>query len=77
MRRAEFIREFFELTFKPFLASTRLENRGIIRVTGKDAEKFLNGLTTNNVAKIASGDGQRNLFLTPNVRSTSYNYENI
>ncbi len=32
---------------------TRLENRGLIRVSGADAERFLQGLVTNDVTRLA------------------------
>jgi len=44
--------------------------RSIIQVSGADATKYLNGLTTNNVIKLAETNdqiGQYTTFLSPQV----------
>lgn len=43
---------------------TDLSNCGIIRVSGGEAGRFLNGLVTNDVKALTSGRGMRAAFLT-------------
>lgn len=42
-----------------------LKNRGIIEISGADAETFLNNLLTNDVAKIGEDSAQFSALLTP------------
>lgn len=42
-----------------------LSNRAVLRISGADAVTFLQGLTTNDVAKVAQGELQYSLMLTP------------
>ena len=35
-----------------------VSHMGEVRVSGEDAEKFLNWITINNISKLANGDGQ-------------------
>ncbi len=49
-------------------AFTLLKNRSCLRVSGIDAVKFLQGLTTNQMNKIErGGEGMLSLFLQSNV----------
>lgn len=41
--------------------------RGIIRLAGSDAVKFLNGLTTNNVTRLQPNTAQYTNFLNSQV----------
>ncbi|MEO7190473.1 MAG: glycine cleavage T C-terminal barrel domain-containing protein [Vicinamibacterales bacterium] len=45
-----------------------LDARGRIRVDGRDAVPFLQALLTNDVAKLAAGEGVYSAYLTPNGR---------
>ncbi len=42
-----------------------LPDRGVVKVTGDDARRFLNGLVTNDTAKIAPGSARYAALLTP------------
>jgi tRNA-modifying protein YgfZ len=42
-----------------------LPDRGVVKVTGEDARKFLNGLLTNDMAKVAPGAARYAALLTP------------
>jgi tRNA-modifying protein YgfZ len=42
-----------------------LPDRGVIKVAGDDARKFLNGLVSNDMAKVASGSTRFAALLTP------------
>ncbi|MFT3731589.1 MAG: folate-binding protein [Hyphomicrobium sp.] len=43
----------------------RLSDRGVVRVTGADSEKLLQGLVTNDVANLALGDARYAGLLSP------------
>ena len=47
--------EFFETVVGARTALRRLPGRGLLRVTGADRVRFLNGMLTADVAKLASG----------------------
>ena len=42
-----------------------LPDRGVIKVAGDDARKFLNGLVSNDMAKVAPGSARFAALLTP------------
>jgi tRNA-modifying protein YgfZ len=42
-----------------------LPDRGVVKVTGEDARKFLNGLLTNDMARVAPGAARYAALLTP------------
>ena len=42
-----------------------LTDRGVIRVTGEDARRFLNGVVTNDVEKLTPGGARYAALLTP------------
>jgi folate-binding protein YgfZ len=42
-----------------------LPDRGVVKVTGEDARKFLNGLATNDMAKVVPGQARFAALLTP------------
>jgi hypothetical protein len=42
-----------------------LPDRGVVKVAGDDARRFLNGLATNNIEKVASGAPRFAALLTP------------
>ena len=42
-----------------------LPDRGVIKVTGDDARKFLNGLVSNDMGKVAPGNARFAALLTP------------
>src|SRR5262249_52955838 len=42
-----------------------LPDRGVVKVAGDDARKFLNGLVTSDIAKLASGEAAFPALLTP------------
>ncbi len=42
-----------------------LPDRGVVKVTGEDARKFLNGLATNDIGKVAPGASCFAALLTP------------
>src|SRR5215471_512370 len=42
-----------------------LEERGVIKVAGEDARRFLNGLATNDIGKVAPGAPRFAALLTP------------
>lgn len=42
-----------------------LPDRGVVKVAGDDARRFLNGLVTNDIAKIAPGSARYAALLTP------------
>lgn len=49
-----------------------LSNRSIIRASGKDAEKLIQNLTTNDVKKVLDGQGQLTAFLKPEGRTIAF-----
>jgi transferase CAF17, mitochondrial len=49
-----------------------LSNRSIVRASGKDCEKLIQNLTTNDVKKISQGQGQLNGFLNPQGRTIAF-----
>ncbi|MBI2713980.1 MAG: folate-binding protein YgfZ [Rhizobiales bacterium] len=42
-----------------------LPERGVVKVAGEDARRFLNGLATNDIAKLAPGQARFAALLTP------------
>src|SRR6185312_17246249 len=42
-----------------------LPDRGVVKVAGADARRFLNGLATNDIAKVAVGKPRFGALLTP------------
>ena len=42
-----------------------LPDRGVVKVAGEDARRFLNGLATNDISKVAPGQAQFAALLTP------------
>ena len=42
-----------------------LPDRGVVKVAGDDARKFLNGLVTNDMGKVAPGAARFAALLTP------------
>jgi tRNA-modifying protein YgfZ len=42
-----------------------LPDRGVVKVTGEDARKFLNGLATNDISKVSPGAARFAALLTP------------
>ena len=42
-----------------------LPERGVVKVAGEDARRFLNGLTTNDIGKVAPGSPRFAALLTP------------
>ena len=42
-----------------------LPDRGVLKVAGEDARKFLNGLATNDMGKVAPGEPRYAALLTP------------
>ena len=42
-----------------------LPDRGVVKVTGEEARKFLNGLATNDMGKVAPGTARFAALLTP------------
>jgi tRNA-modifying protein YgfZ len=42
-----------------------LPDRGVVKVTGEEARKFLNGLATNDIGKVAPGGARFAALLTP------------
>ena len=42
-----------------------LPDRGVVKVAGEDARRFLNGLTTNDMGKVAPGKAIFTALLTP------------
>lgn len=47
------------------MQATLLPDRGVLKVTGDDARRFLNGLATNDMAKVAPGTACYAALLTP------------
>jgi folate-binding protein YgfZ len=47
------------------MKATLLPDRGVVKVAGEDARKFLNGLVTADVAKVAPGHARFAALLTP------------
>jgi folate-binding protein YgfZ len=47
------------------MQATLLPERGVVRVAGEDARRFLNGLVTNDMAKVAPGTACFAALLTP------------
>jgi folate-binding protein YgfZ len=50
---------------------TALPSRGVIAVRGDDRQRWLDGMLTCNVKKLAQGDGAHGLLLTPQGRIVS------
>ena len=42
-----------------------LPDRGVVKVAGDDARRFLNGLATNDIGKVAPGQARFAALLTP------------
>ena len=42
-----------------------LPDRGVVKVAGDDARRFLNGLATNDIGKVAPGSARFAALLTP------------
>ncbi|MGJ4895821.1 YgfZ/GcvT domain-containing protein [Bradyrhizobium oligotrophicum] len=47
------------------MKATFLDDRGVVQVSGDDARKFLNGLFTTDVTKLAPGEARFGALLTP------------
>ena len=47
------------------MKATLLPDRGVVKVAGEEVRKFLNGLVTNDVAKVAPGRARFAALLTP------------
>lgn len=49
-----------------------LSNRSIVRASGRDCEKLIQNLTTNDVKKVPEGQGQLTAFLNPQGRTIAF-----
>ncbi|PWN32521.1 Aminomethyltransferase folate-binding domain-containing protein [Meira miltonrushii] len=49
-----------------------LSNRSVVRASGKDSEKLIQNLTTNDVKKVSDGQGQLTAFLKPEGRTIAF-----
>ena len=47
------------------MQAARLPDRGVVKVAGDDARRFLNGLASNDIAKVAPGKARFAALLTP------------
>ena len=47
------------------MKATLLPERGVVKVAGEDARRFLNGLATNDIGKLAPGQARFAALLTP------------
>ncbi len=47
------------------MQATLLSDRGVVKVAGEDARRFLNGLATNDIGKVAPGAPRFAALLTP------------
>ena len=50
------------------LGLSDISHLGLLQVTGKDRLSFLNGLLTNEILKLSSGNGARSVLLNPKAR---------
>src|SRR5665647_3895713 len=65
-----FRREFWQETSPRAIASIHMQaallpDRGVVKVAGDDARRFLNGLASNDMAKVAPGKARFAALLTP------------
>src|SRR5476651_448981 len=47
------------------MKSALLPERGVVKVAGEDARRFLNGLASNDIGKVAPGNARFAALLTP------------